>query len=70
MDVTVDYELCQSLGLCEALAPEVFAIDDDGVMRVSAAADGPDVQEAVAEAVAACPSFALRLGPLEDAGPA
>lgn len=63
MDVTVDYELCQSLGVCEALAPEVFTIDDDGVMRVNPSPDGPEVEAAVAEAVAACPSFALRLGP-------
>ena len=34
MKVTVDFDLCESNALCEALAPDVFAIDDDDYLQV------------------------------------
>jgi ferredoxin len=59
--IVVDRDLCASTGGCEALAPDVFEIGDDGVLVVltpdPAAADLPDVRNAVQ----ACPTRALRL---------
>ena len=59
--VEVDRELCASTGGCEALAPEVFEIGDDGALVVHRtepdARDLPDVRAAVA----ACPTGALSL---------
>jgi ferredoxin len=59
--VEVDYEKCQSAGVCESLAPHVFELRTDGMMYVLAhdltAADEADVRDAVA----ACPSFALEV---------
>ena len=59
--IEVDRALCASTGGCEALAPEVFEIGDDGALVVlepePGEADLPDVRNAVA----ACPTRALRL---------
>lgn len=59
--IEVDTPRCEGHGLCEQAAPDLFALDDDGVVQVAA----PHVDEArrpAAEAgVRACPVAALRL---------
>jgi ferredoxin len=59
--VEVDRERCVGSGTCEALAPDVFEVDDDGVLVVHrpqpAAAEVGDVEDAVQ----ACPTRALSL---------
>ena len=59
--ILVDRDLCASTGGCEALAPDVFEIGDDGalVVRRPEPDDGdlPDVRAAVA----GCPTRALSL---------
>ena len=55
--IEVDRALCMSSGVCEAEAPEVFELDDDGVLQVHAVTDLP----AVETAVRACPTGALTL---------
>jgi ferredoxin len=59
--VEVDRDRCASTGGCEALAPQVFEIGDDGALVVL----GPEPDEAdlpdVRNAVAACPTRALSL---------
>jgi ferredoxin len=55
--VVVDRERCMSSGVCEMAAPEVFELDDDGVLQVRQPADLPDVETAVR----ACPTGALDL---------
>jgi ferredoxin len=59
--IEVDRELCASTGGCEAMAPDVFEISDDGELVVLRPepdeADLPDVRNAVQ----ACPTRALRL---------
>ena len=59
--IEVDRERCASTGGCEALAPAVFEVGDDGVLVVlqpePAPADLPDVRAAVG----ACPTRALSL---------
>jgi ferredoxin/predicted GNAT family acetyltransferase len=61
MRVLVDRDRCVGSGTCEALAPDVFEVDDDGVLVVlrEEPADGeePDVRDAVT----ACPTRALSL---------
>lgn len=60
MKVIVNQELCIGHGVCEAVAAELFAVGEDGIARVLRA-EIPDTQaDLVAEAVAACPSQALR----------
>jgi ferredoxin len=58
--VEVDRDRCVGSGACEALAPAVFEVDDDGVLAVlrePAEDELPDVREAVQ----ACPTRALTL---------
>jgi len=59
--IHVDRDLCASTGGCEALAPDVFEIGDDGALVVHRPEpderDLPDVRAAVS----ACPTRALTL---------
>jgi ferredoxin len=59
--IEVDRDLCASTGGCEALAPDVFEIDDDGALVVRRPdPDGRDLPD-VRAAVARCPTRALSL---------
>lgn len=63
MKITVDYDRCEGHGLCEAQAPAVFALDDEGnLTHRFEGTDIPDEHAAAArEAVAVCPVAALRI---------
>jgi ferredoxin len=59
--VAVDRERCVGSGACEMLAPDVFEVDDDGVLAVLRAEPEDDDVPAVRDAVQACPTRALEL---------
>lgn len=59
--VEVDRERCVGSGACEALAPDVFEVDDDGVLVVHRAQPSDDELGDVEAAVRACPTRALSL---------
>lgn len=61
MKIKVDFDLCESNGLCEAMAPEVFELDDDDFLQVHAEETDADNEAQVKTAVAACPRAAIRL---------
>jgi ferredoxin len=61
MKVKVDFDLCESNALCESLAPEVFELDDDDFLQILEEEIGPDDEDAVRRAVAACPRAAISL---------
>ena len=61
MKVKVDYDLCESNGLCEALAPEVFWLDDDDNLQLHKEEIGEAEEAHVRRAVAACPTQAISL---------
>ena len=52
MKVKVDFDLCESNALCEALAPEVFELDDDDYLQVKKEQVGVEDLDAVRRAVA------------------
>ena len=62
--ISIDRSLCNGYGVCEALAPEVFALGDDGlaVLRRDMSED-----EAVREACESCPMGAISIARLEAA---
>jgi ferredoxin len=60
MKVHVDMNLCQSNGQCEAVAPEVFELGDDDVLRWKEDAD-ESLRAKVEAAVDACPMTAIRI---------
>ena len=61
MKVGVDRDRCVGSGTCEALAPDVFEVDDDGVLTVLRDEPAEGEQADVRDAVTACPTRALTL---------
>jgi ferredoxin len=58
--VVADTSVCIGAGTCVLTAPAVFDQDDDGVVVVTDAEPGPGEADRVRDAVALCPSGALR----------
>lgn len=61
MKVVVNRDLCVGHGVCESLAPAVFAVGDDGISRILLDEVPADQRDAAREAVASCPNRALRI---------
>jgi ferredoxin len=61
MKIVVDYDKCSGLGLCEAEAPDLFEVQDDGSLVVLDDSPGSDQVEIARAACAACPTEALTL---------
>jgi ferredoxin len=61
MRIQVDFDLCESNGLCEAMAPEVFELDDDDFLQLHTEETTEENVTAVQRAVAACPRAAISL---------
>jgi ferredoxin len=61
MKVLVDFGKCTGLGICESLAPDFFEVNDAGDL-VLLKEDITDAElQAIEEAVAGCPTEALRI---------
>jgi ferredoxin len=60
--VIVDFDRCDSNGLCADLAPEVFRVDDDDLLEVRTDRPGAELWAAVEDAARACPKLAITLG--------
>ena len=61
MRVVVDWDLCESNGLCMAAAPEVFQLQDDDTLLIVAETPGESLRAVVADAIRACPRQAISL---------
>jgi ferredoxin len=61
MKIKVDYDLCESNALCEAMAPEVFEVDDNDDLQLKTDQTTDETIENVKRAVAACPRAAISL---------
>ena len=61
MKVTVDFTKCTGLGICESLAPELFEVNESGELVLLKEHIDPDEIQSVEEAVAGCPTEALRI---------
>jgi ferredoxin len=59
MKITVDFDLCESNALCEALAPQNFEIDDDDFLQIIDDRVTDENRDVVMQAVAACPKSAI-----------
>ncbi|MBM7510337.1 ferredoxin [Nocardioides salarius] len=59
--IKVDFDLCESNALCEAMAPQVFELDDDDYLQLKTEQITDDNRADVERAVAACPRAAIRL---------
>ena len=61
MRVVVDWDLCESNGLCMAAAPEVFELQDDDTLMILQETPDEALRSKVADAVRACPKQAITL---------
>lgn len=52
---------CTGLGICESFAPDHFMVNDDGDLEILEEHVGDDALAEVEQAVAGCPTEALRL---------
>ena len=61
MKIVVDWNKCTGLGICESLAPDVFEVNDAGELELKLEVIADDRLSEVEEAVAGCPTEALRI---------
>jgi ferredoxin len=59
--VVVDFDLCQSNGICQGLAPEVFEVRDDGYLYVLQEHPDESLRSKVEMAANSCPVQAISL---------
>jgi ferredoxin len=59
--IVVDWNKCTGLGICESLAPDVFEVNDAGELELKLEVISDDQLSEVEEAVAGCPTEALRV---------
>ena len=60
MRIVVDYEACEANAVCEAIAPEVFEVDEDDQLHLKAQPT-EDTIDRVRQAVGSCPKVAISL---------
>lgn len=61
MKIIVDFDLCQSHGLCTQAVPEVFEIRDDGFLYILDESPSEALRPKLDQAVRECPTGAIRL---------
>ncbi|MFI6166532.1 ferredoxin [Nocardia sp. NPDC051052] len=61
MRITADRTRCEGHGMCEALAPNLFRVGDDGIVEPSTADSDESNHDLLRLAVDSCPVEALRL---------
>lgn len=61
MRIQVDEHRCEGHGMCEEAAPELFVLDDEGMVQVARLDIGEDRRRAAEAGVRACPVAALLL---------
>ena len=61
MRVMVDHDLCEANAVCAGLVPEVFDVDDEDVLHITAGEVPPEFVDGVRRAVQSCPKTALRI---------
>lgn len=59
MKLKVDKDLCIGCGACQAICPEVFEIEDDGLASVMAEDITKEVEEDAIDAKEGCPTSAI-----------
>lgn len=61
MKIMIDRNRCNGCAACEATAPEVFRLDDEGISTIQCEEVPPDLAELVRQAVEECPEEALSI---------
>lgn len=61
MKITIDFDVCQSHGLCTEAAPEVFEIRDDGFLYILDETPPDSLRAKITKAQRECPTGAIKL---------
>ena len=61
MKIAVDYDLCQGHAVCLSEAPEVFAVEEKGQVRLLDESPPDALRAKVEMAVKYCPTHALNI---------
>ena len=61
MKIKVDFDLCESNALCEAIAHDVFELDDDDYLQLKTEETTDENIADVRRAVASCPRAAISI---------
>jgi ferredoxin len=61
MKITVDFDVCQSHGLCTQAAPEVFELRDDGFLYILQESPPDALRPKVESALRECPTGAIKV---------
>ncbi|HET8994341.1 MAG TPA: ferredoxin [Rhodococcus sp. (in: high G+C Gram-positive bacteria)] len=61
MKVTLDTDLCEAHGLCEASAPELFQLGDEDIVTILEDNPAPELQDAARRAAGSCPRIAIQI---------
>jgi ferredoxin len=59
--IKVDFDLCESNAMCEALAPGHFEVDDDDYLQIIDENVTDENQGLIEQAVASCPKSAISI---------
>jgi ferredoxin len=59
--IEVDWDLCESNGVCMGIIPEVFHLGDDDMLTVLQEDVTPENEEQVRDAVRQCPRQAISI---------
>ncbi len=61
MRIVVDRSRCSSIGMCEAVAPDIFEVGADGALTILVDNPGEDRRADVETACMDCPTQALSI---------
>jgi ferredoxin len=61
MKIDVDWDLCESNGVCMGIIPEVFQLGDDDMLTVLQPEVTPENEAQVRDAVRQCPRQAISI---------
>ncbi len=61
MRLEIDFSRCTGLGICEAEAPDLFEVQDDGSLLLLVERPESSCRAAAEAAVAGCPTEAIRI---------
>lgn len=61
MKVTLDTDLCETHGLCEASAPELFQLGDEDIVTILDDNPAPEHHDAARRAAGSCPRIAIQI---------
>jgi ferredoxin len=59
--IQIDWDLCESNAMCEALAPDHYLIDDDDNLQVLDDVVTDENQALIEQTVASCPKSAISI---------